>query len=101
MKITQVNVRLLPLSDDHALAVASIVLDDAYAINGIRVIRRADGELQILYPCLPTRIHIHKRQVFAFKPINRPAHRLIERAVLEAYRKTGSTSGFVKGVDHT
>lgn len=100
MRITQVNIRLLD-TPGEPLAIASVVLDSAYAVIGIRIIRRADGELQILYPNLPTKIRIKgKRHVLAFKPITAQAHRRIEKAVLDAYRehirqsKIGNTSDF-------
>lgn len=100
MRITQVNIRLLD-TPGEPLAIASVVLDSAYAVIGIRIIRRADGDLQILYPNLPTKIRIKgKRHVCAFKPLNQQAHHRIEKAVLDAYRehirqsKTGNTSDF-------
>ena len=71
--------------------------DNAYTLNGVRITRRADGGLQVLYPHLAEREGKH-RQIFAFKPMNPIAHKRIEQAVLSAYkeelRKTGSTSGF-------
>lgn len=100
MRITQVNIRLLD-TPGEPLAIASVVLDNAYAVVGIRIIRRADGELQILYPNLPTKIRLKgKRHVCAFKPLNQQAHLQVEKAVLGAYReyiqqtKTGNTSDF-------
>lgn len=71
--------------------------DNAYTLNGVRITRRADGGLQVLYPHLAER-EGKRRQIFAFKPMNPIAHKRIEQAVLSAYkeelRKTGSTSGF-------
>ena len=81
----------------YYLGYVSLVLDNAYTLNGVRITRRADGGLQVLYPHLAER-EGKRRQIFAFKPMNPIAHKHIEQAVLSAYkeelRKTGSTSGF-------
>lgn len=96
MRVTKVNVTIP--NSGHYLGYVSLVLDDAYTLNGVRITRRANGGLQVLYPHLAEREGKH-RQIFAFKPINPVAHKRIEQAVLSAYkeelRKTGSTSGFL------
>lgn len=70
------------------LAIASVELDREYVVHGIRLIRRTDGKLQIIYPMLPSRIHVKgKRQVLAFKPLSREAHKRVEEAVIRRYRQ--------------
>ena len=93
MRVTKVDVTIP--SSGYYLGYVSLVLDNAYTLNGVRITRRADGGLQVLYPHLAER-EGKRRQIFAFKPMNPIKH--IEQAVLSAYkeelRKTGSTSGF-------
>ena len=93
MRVTKVDVTIP--SSGYYLGYVSLVLDNA--LNGVRITRRADGGLQVLYPHLAER-EGKRRQIFAFKPMNPIAHKHIEQAVLSAYkeelRKTGSTSGF-------
>ena len=95
MRVTKVDVTIP--SSGYYLGYVSLVLDNAYTLNGVRITRRADGGLQVLYPHLAER-EGKRRQIFAFKPMNPIAHNRIEQAVLSAYkeelRKTGSTSGF-------
>ena len=93
MRVTKVDVTIP--SSGYYLGYVSLVLDNAYTLNGVRITRRADGGLQVLYPHLAER---ERRLIFAFKPMNPIAHKRIEQAVLSAYkeelRKTGNTSGF-------
>lgn len=95
MRVTKVDVTIP--SSGYYLGYVSLVLDNAYTLNGVRITRRVDGGLQVLYPHLAER-EGKRRQIFAFKPMNPIAHKRIEQAVLSAYkeelRKTGSTSGF-------
>ena len=92
MRVTKVDVTIP--SSGYYLGYVSLVLDNAYTLNGVRITRRADGGLQVLYPHLAER-EGKRRQIFALNPI---AHKRIEQAVLSAYkeelRKTGSTFGF-------
>lgn len=82
MKITQVSIRLSP-NPDSWLATANIIIDDAYAVNGIRIIRCLDGSLQLQYPAFYG--SKERRNKFAFKPIMTESHKYIEREVLNKY----------------
>lgn len=86
MRITKVRIRLCDVKGGP-LAFASVVLDDAYIVYGMRIIRRADGAPQLLYP---EAAHVRTRdqkQAYAFRPLSAAAHRCIEQAVLQAYNK--------------
>ena len=84
MRVTKVDVTIP--SSGYYLGYVSLVLDNAYTLNGVRITRRADGGLQVLYPHLAER-EGKRRQIFAFKPMNPIAHKHIEQAVLSAYKE--------------
>lgn len=72
MRVTKVDVTIP--SSGYYLGYVSLVLDNAYTLNGVRITRRADGGLQVLYPHLAER-EGKRRQIFAFKPMNPIAHK--------------------------
>lgn len=85
MRITKVRIRLCD-AKNGPLAFASIVLDGAYVVYGMRIIRRADGGPQLLYPeASHVRVWDQKR-AYAFRPLSPAAHQYVEQAVLQAYK---------------
>ena len=46
MRVTKVDVTIP--SSGYYLGYVSLVLDNAYTLNGVRITRRADGGLQVL-----------------------------------------------------
>ena len=88
MRITKVRIRLCDAKGGPGpLAFASVVLDDAYIVYGMRIIRRADGAPQLLYPEAEHVLTRDQKQAYAFRPLSSAAHRRIEQAVLQAYSK--------------
>lgn len=85
MKITQVSIRL-STKPDSWLATANIIIDDAYAVNGIRIIRCNNGSLQLQYPAFYG--SKERRNKYAFKPIVAESHKYLERAILDKYYET-------------
>lgn len=86
MNISSVRIRICN-SAGAPLGFASLVIDDAYVVYGIRIIRRKNGSPQILYP---EAAHVRGKdgnKAYAFRPINSEAHSRIEKAILEAYQR--------------
>lgn len=90
MRITKVRIRLCD-AKGGPLAFASVVLDDAYVVYGMRIIRRADGAPQLLYPEVSHVQMYEQKRAYAFRPLSPVAHKRIEQAVLRAYRIKAGT----------
>lgn len=86
MRITKVRIRLCD-AQKGPLAFASVVLDGDYIVYGMRIIRRADGAPQLLYPEASHVRTWDQKRTYAFRPLSSAAHRRIEQAVLQAYSK--------------
>ena len=79
-----------PPAQKGPLAFASVVLDGDYIVYGMRIIRRADGAPQLLYPEASHVRTSHVRtwdqkRACAFRPLSSTAHKRMEQAVLKAY----------------
>ena len=83
MKITSVNVRIAESADSRMKGIASVIVDDCFAIHDIRII---DGE-KGLFTAMPSR----KTPDGEFKdiahPINTETREKIQTSILEAYEK--------------
>ena len=83
MKITSVNVRVTEKEDSRMKGIASILLNDCFAIHDIRIIEGDKG----LFIAMPSR----KTQSGEYRDIAHPitpeCRKMFEDAVLEEYNK--------------
>ena len=81
MKITNVTIRRAEREDSRMKAVASVLLDDEFAVHDIRIIEGTKG----LFIAMPSR----KTSTGGYRdiahPINPETRALFEEAILEAY----------------
>ena len=82
MKITDVRIRKVD-SQTRLKAVASITIDDAFAINELRIIEGKNG----LFVAMPSREKAEGGFRDIAHPINLETRRTIEGIVLEKYNK--------------
>lgn len=88
MKISKVTIQPLSgTSGGRLLAFASLIVEQRYAINGLRIVRSSSGELDVLYPAMhaPNRHSSRTGRLYAFVPMNADAHRQIRDAVISSY----------------
>ena len=83
MKITSVNVRKINKEGSRMKGIASVVLDDSFAVHDIRIIEGDNG----LFIAMPSR----KTATGAYRdiahPINPEVRSMFEDAILDAYEK--------------
>ena len=81
MKITSVNVRKINKEGSRMKGIASVLLDDSFAVHDIRVIEGDNG----LFIAMPSR----KTATVGYRdiahPINPEVRAMFEQAILEAY----------------
>ena len=82
MKITSVNVRKVEKEGSRMKGIASVLIDDCFAIHDIRIIEGDNG----LFIAMPSR----KTSTGGYRdiahPINPETRALFEEAILEAYK---------------
>lgn len=82
MKITSVNVRKIEKEGSRMKGIASVLIDDCFAIHDIRIIEGDNG----LFIAMPSR----KTSTGGYRdiahPINPETRALFEEAILEAYK---------------
>ncbi len=83
MEITSVTIRKVEKEDSRMRGIASVLLDDCFAIHDIRIIEGDNG----LFVAMPSR----KTSVGEYRdiahPINPETRKMFEDKVLEAYNK--------------
>ena len=81
MEITSVTVRKIERDDSRMRGIASVLLDDCFAIHDIRIIEGDNG----LFVAMPSR----KTSVGEYRdtahPINPETRKMFEYKILEAY----------------
>ncbi len=81
MKITSVNVRKIEKEESRMKGIASVLLDDSFAVHDIRVIEGDNG----LFIAMPSR----KTSAGGYRdiahPINPEVRAMFEEAIIEAY----------------
>ena len=81
MKITSVNVRKIEKDGSRMKGIASVLLDDSFAVHDIRIIEGDNG----LFIAMPSR----KTAVGGYRdiahPINPEVRTMFEEAIFEAY----------------
>ena len=81
MKITSVTVRKIEKENSRMKGIASVLLDDCFAVHDIRIIE-GDNGLFIAMPSRPTSTGGYRDTAH---PINAETLQIFEKAILEAY----------------
>ena len=88
MKITSVNVRKIEKEGSRMKGIASVLLDDSFAVNDIRVIEGDNG----LFIAMPSR----KTSAGGYRdiahPINPEVRAMFEDAIIDAYNNAEDVS---------
>jgi len=81
MKITSVNVRKISKEGSRMKGIASVLLDDSFAVHDIRIIEGDNG----LFIAMPSRKTATGGYRDIAHPINPEVRAMFEQAILEAY----------------
>ena len=81
MKITSVNVRKIEKEGSRMKGIASILIDDSFAVHDIRIIEGDNG----LFIAMPSRKTATGGYRDIAHPINPEVRAMFEDAILEAY----------------
>lgn len=83
MKITSVSIRRAEREDSRMKAIASVLIDDEFAVHDIRIIEGTKG----LFIAMPSR----KTSTGGYRdiahPISQEVRTMFEKAILDAYEK--------------
>ena len=82
MKITSVNVRKIDKEGSRMKGIASVLLDDSFAVHDIRIIEGDNG----LFIAMPSRKTTTGGYRDIAHPINPEVRAMFEEAILEAYK---------------
>ena len=84
MKITNVSIRRAEKEDSRMKAIASVLLDDEFAVHDVRIIEGTKG----LFIAMPSR----KTSTGGYRdiahPISQEVRTMFEKAILDAYEKS-------------
>ena len=83
MKITSVNVRKIEKEGSRMKGIASVLLDDSFAVHDIRVIEGDNG----LFIAMPSRQTTTGGYSDIAHPINAETRQVFEKEIIEAYEK--------------
>ena len=83
MKITSVNVRKIEKDGSRMKGIASVLLDDAFAVHDIRIIEGDNG----LFIAMPSRQTSTGGYRDIAHPINTETRQMFEKEILDAYEK--------------
>lgn len=81
MNITDVRIRLVKKDDSKLKAVASITIDDAFAIHDIKIVESADG----CFIAMPSRKTAEGEYRDIAHPINAEARNTLIKVIMDAY----------------
>ena len=84
MKITSVNVRKIEKEGSRMKGIASVLLDDSFAVHDIRVIEGDNG----LFIAMPSRKTAAGGYRDIAHPINPEVRAMFEEAIIDAYNKS-------------
>lgn len=84
MKITSVNVRKIEKEGSRMKGIASVLLDESFAVHDIRIIEGDNG----LFIAMPSRKTATGGYRDIAHPINPEVRSMFESAILEAYENT-------------
>ena len=82
MKITSVNVRKIEKEGTRMKGIASVLLDDSFAVHDIRIIEGDNG----LFIAMPSRKTATGGYRDIAHPINPEVRAMFEESILEAYK---------------
>ena len=88
MKITSVNVRKIEKEGSRMKGIASVLLDDCFAIHDIRIIEGDNG----LFIAMPSRKTANGGYRDIAHPINPEVRAMFEEAILDAYENAEDVS---------
>ena len=88
MKITSVNVRKVEKDGSRMKGIASVLIDDSFAVHDIRII---DGDIG-LFIAMPSRKTATGGYRDIAHPINPEVRAMFEQAVIDAYNKEEDSS---------
>ena len=83
MKITSVNVRVTEKEDSRMKGIASVLIDDCFAVHDIRIIEGDNG----LFIAMPSRKTATGGYRDIAHPINQEVRTLFEQEILKAYNE--------------
>ena len=83
MKITSVNVRKIEKEGSRMKGIASVLLDDSFAVHDIRIIEGDNG----LFIAMPSRKTATGGYRDIAHPINPEVRAMCEDAIIDAYNK--------------
>ncbi len=83
MQVTSVNVRKIEKEGSRMKGIASILLDDSFAVHDIRIIEGDNG----LFIAMPSRKTATGDYRDIAHPINPDARKMLEDAILAEYNK--------------
>lgn len=83
MKITSVKIRKMEKENSRMKAIASVVLDDEFAVHDIRIIEGDKG----LFIAMPSRKTASGGYRDTAHPITQEVRSMFEREILDAYEK--------------
>ncbi len=83
MKITSVNVRKIEKEGSRMKGIASVLIDDSFAVHDIRIIEGDNG----LFIAMPSRKTATGGYRDIAHPINPEVRSMFEDAIIEAYEK--------------
>ena len=84
MKITNVSIRKSDREDSHMKAIASVLLDDEFAVHDIRIIEGTKG----LFIAMPSRKTSSGGYRDIAHPISQEVRTMFEKEILDAYEKS-------------
>ena len=88
MKITSVNVRKIEKEGSRMKGIASVVLDDSFAVHDIRIIEGEKG----LFIAMPSRKNALGEYRDIAHPINPEVRAMFDEAILDAYENAEDVS---------
>ena len=86
MQVTSVSVRKIEKEGSRMRGIASIVLDDSFAVHDIRIIEGDNG----LFIAMPSRKTATGGYRDIAHPINPDVRKMLEDAIIEEYKKAES-----------
>ena len=81
MKITSVNVRKIEKENSRIRGIASVVLDECFAVHGIRIIEGDSG----LFIAMPSRKGNNDEYHDIAHPITQECREMFQNAIIESY----------------
>lgn len=83
MKITSVNVRKIEKEGSRMKGIASVLLDECFAVHDIRIIEGDNG----LFIAMPSRKNAEGKYHDIAHPIDKETRKAFEDAIFEEYNK--------------